>query len=103
MIMAAAPFQTAAVRDSRATARKLEQAAADPLSRGVLRLPWLAPDITTPIINGQKSPKLTAQTLTTVFERLIERNSKSIRPLVPTNPSNMLTYEKSTDILTMSV
>jgi site-specific DNA recombinase len=27
------------------------------------RLPWLAPDITTAIINGRKPPQLTAQTL----------------------------------------
>ena len=29
----------------------------------LLRLPWLAPDITTAIINGRKPPQLTAQTL----------------------------------------
>jgi site-specific DNA recombinase len=29
----------------------------------LLRLPWLAPDITTDIINGRKPPQLTAQTL----------------------------------------
>ena len=27
----------------------------------LLRLPWLAPDITTAIINGRKPPQLTAQ------------------------------------------
>jgi hypothetical protein len=30
----------------------------------LLRLPWLAPDITTAIIYGRKPPQLTAQALT---------------------------------------
>jgi hypothetical protein len=36
----------------------------------LLRLPWLAPDITTTIINGRKPPQLTAQTLMRLTPRL---------------------------------
>jgi site-specific DNA recombinase len=36
----------------------------------LLRLPWLAPDITTAIINGRKPPHLTAQTLMRLTPRL---------------------------------
>jgi site-specific DNA recombinase len=36
----------------------------------LLRLPWLAPDITTAIINGRKPPQLTAQTLMRLTARL---------------------------------
>ncbi len=36
----------------------------------LLRLPWLAPDITTAIINGRKPPQLTAQTLMLLTPRL---------------------------------
>src|SRR4029077_207224 len=36
----------------------------------LLRLPCLAPDITTPIINGQNPPQLTAQTLMRLTPRL---------------------------------
>ena len=36
----------------------------------LLRLPWLAPDITTAIINGRKPPQLTAQTLIRLTPRL---------------------------------
>ena len=36
----------------------------------LLRLPWMAPDITTAIINGRKSPQLTAQTLMRLTPRL---------------------------------
>ena len=36
----------------------------------LLRLPWLAPDITTAIINGRKPPQLTAQTLMRLTPRL---------------------------------
>ena len=36
----------------------------------LLRLPWLAPDITTAIINGRKPPQLTAQTLMCLTPRL---------------------------------
>ena len=36
----------------------------------ILRLPWLAPDITTAIINGRKPPQLTAQTLMRLTPRL---------------------------------
>jgi hypothetical protein len=35
-----------------------------------LRFPWLAPDITTAIINGRKPPRLTAQTLMRLTPRL---------------------------------
>jgi hypothetical protein len=36
----------------------------------LLRLPWLAPDITTAIVNGRKPPQLTAQTLMRLTSRL---------------------------------
>src|ERR1019366_3346093 len=36
----------------------------------LLRLPWLAPDITTAIINGRRPPHLTAQTLMRLTPRL---------------------------------
>ena len=36
----------------------------------LLRLPWLAPGITTAIINGRKPPQLTAQTLMRLTSRL---------------------------------
>jgi site-specific DNA recombinase len=36
----------------------------------LLRLPWLAPGITTAIINGRKPPQLTAQTLMRQMPRL---------------------------------
>jgi site-specific DNA recombinase len=36
----------------------------------LLRLPWLAPDITTAIINGRKPPQLTTQTLMRLTPRL---------------------------------
>jgi Protein of unknown function (DUF2924) len=36
----------------------------------LLRLPWLAPDITTAIINGRKPPQLTAKTLMRLTPRL---------------------------------
>jgi hypothetical protein len=36
----------------------------------LLRLPWLAPDITTAIINGRKPPQLTARTLMRLTPRL---------------------------------
>ncbi len=36
----------------------------------LLRLPWLAPDITMAIINGRKRPQLTAQTLMRLTPRL---------------------------------
>ena len=36
----------------------------------LLRLPWLAPDITTAIINGRKPPQLTAQALMRLTPRL---------------------------------
>ena len=36
----------------------------------LLRLPWLAPDITTAIINGRKPLQLTAQTLMRLTPRL---------------------------------
>ncbi len=36
----------------------------------ILRLPWLAPDITTAIINGRKPPHLTAKTLMRLTPRL---------------------------------
>jgi site-specific DNA recombinase len=36
----------------------------------LLRLPWLAPDITTAIINGRKPPQLTAQILMRLTPRL---------------------------------
>ena len=36
----------------------------------LLRLPWLAPDITTAILNGRKPPQLTAQTLMRLTPRL---------------------------------
>jgi site-specific DNA recombinase len=36
----------------------------------LLRLPWLAPDITTAIINGRKPPQLTAQMLMRLTPRL---------------------------------
>jgi hypothetical protein len=36
----------------------------------LLRLPWLAPDIATAIINGRKPPQLTAQTLMRLTPRL---------------------------------
>jgi hypothetical protein len=36
----------------------------------LLCLPWLAPDITTAIINGRKPPQLTAQTLMRLTPRL---------------------------------
>ena len=36
----------------------------------LLRLPWLAPDITTAIINGRKPRQLTAQTLMCLTPRL---------------------------------
>jgi site-specific DNA recombinase len=36
----------------------------------LLRLPWLAPDITTAIINGRRPPQLTAQTLMRLTPRL---------------------------------
>jgi hypothetical protein len=40
------------------------------LPQKVLRLPWLAPDITTAIINGRKPPQLTAQALMRLTPRL---------------------------------
>ena len=36
----------------------------------LLRFPWLAPDITTAIVNGQKPPQLTAKTLMRLTPRL---------------------------------
>jgi site-specific DNA recombinase len=36
----------------------------------LLRLPWLAPDITTAIINGRQSSQLTAQALMRLTPRL---------------------------------
>jgi hypothetical protein len=36
----------------------------------LLRLPWLAPDITTAIINGRSPPQLTAQQLKRLTPRL---------------------------------
>jgi hypothetical protein len=36
----------------------------------LLRLPWLAPDITTAIINGRKPPQLTARALMRLTPRL---------------------------------
>jgi site-specific DNA recombinase len=36
----------------------------------LLRLPWLAPDITTAIMNGRKPPQLSAQTLMRLTPRL---------------------------------
>ena len=36
----------------------------------LLRLPWLAPDITTAIVNGRKPPQLTAKTLMRLTPRL---------------------------------
>jgi site-specific DNA recombinase len=36
----------------------------------LLRLPWLAPDITTAIINGRNPPQLNAQTLMRLTPRL---------------------------------
>jgi hypothetical protein len=36
----------------------------------LLRLPWLAPDITTAVINGRKPPHLTAQALMRLTPRL---------------------------------
>ena len=36
----------------------------------LLRLPWLAPDITTAIINGRKPPQLAAKTLMRLTPRL---------------------------------
>jgi site-specific DNA recombinase len=36
----------------------------------LLRLPWLAPDITTAIINGRQPPQLTAQALMRLTPRL---------------------------------
>jgi site-specific DNA recombinase len=36
----------------------------------LLRLPWLAPDIATAIINGRKPPQLTTQTLMRLTPRL---------------------------------
>jgi site-specific DNA recombinase len=36
----------------------------------LLRFPWLAPDITTAIVNGRKPPQLTAQTLMRLIPRL---------------------------------
>jgi site-specific DNA recombinase len=36
----------------------------------LLRLPWLAPDITTAILNGRKPLQLTAQTLMRLTPRL---------------------------------
>jgi site-specific DNA recombinase len=36
----------------------------------LLRLPWVAPDITTAIINGRKPPQLTAQALMRLTPRL---------------------------------
>ena len=36
----------------------------------ILRLPWLAPDITTAIVNGRKPPQLTAKTLMRLTPRL---------------------------------
>jgi site-specific DNA recombinase len=36
----------------------------------LLRLPWLAPDITTAILNGRKPPQLTAKTLMRLTPRL---------------------------------
>jgi hypothetical protein len=39
------------------------RSAADLTVNSLLRLPWLAPDITMAIINGRKPPQLTAQTL----------------------------------------
>ena len=40
------------------------------VSAALLRLPWLAPDITTAIINGRKPPQLTAKTLMRLTPRL---------------------------------
>jgi site-specific DNA recombinase len=36
----------------------------------LLRLPWLAPDITTAIVNGRKPTQLTAKTLMRLTPRL---------------------------------
>ena len=36
----------------------------------LLRLPWLAPDITTAVINGRKPPQLTAHSLMRLTSRL---------------------------------
>ena len=36
----------------------------------LLRLPWLAPDITTAIVNGRKPPQLTAKSLMRLTPRL---------------------------------
>ena len=51
--------------------RQIDQPPADDaMQGGLLRLPWLAPDIATAIINGRKPPQLTTQTLMRLTPRL---------------------------------
>jgi site-specific DNA recombinase len=47
-----------------------EEQVSAPYLYSLLRLPWLAPDITTAIINGRKPPQLTAKTLMRLTPRL---------------------------------
>jgi site-specific DNA recombinase len=51
----------------------------------LLRLPWLAPDITTAIINGRKPPQLTAQQLMRLTPRLPLSGSRGAFAVQP-NP-----------------
>ena len=55
---------------STATLRRPEERVSAAYLYSLLRLPWLAPDITTAIINGRKPPQLAAKTLMRLTPRL---------------------------------
>jgi hypothetical protein len=57
----------------------------------ILRLPWLAPDITTAIINGRKPPHLTAKTLM--------RLTPGCRPTGPNSESCSASAENGAPVL----
>ncbi|PNG24187.1 resolvase, partial [Methylocella silvestris] len=48
----------------------LEEGVTAPHLYSILRLPWLAPDITTAIVNGRQPSHLTAKSLTRLLPRL---------------------------------
>jgi site-specific DNA recombinase len=55
----------------------------------LLRLPWMAPDITTAIVNGRKPPQLTAKTLMRLTPRLSPDWAEQ-RKLLAENKSSVL-------------
>jgi site-specific DNA recombinase len=71
-IAASVGVSTATVRNPKLTVHDIarEEHVSAAYLYSLLRLPWLAPDITTAIINGRKPPQLTAQTLMRLTPRL---------------------------------